>query len=89
MTDLELLQEALDRDDLNEDARSRFLDMVDKLDEHPLSPKQRAWLEASVAGERYEPEDAPVPASAFPRGKEVPAPPVLQNLPLKPPTRVR
>jgi DNA topoisomerase IB len=87
MTDAELLEAALASDDISDEAREAFEDMQAKC--RPLSPKQRAWLEAAIEGHRYEApdEEPPKPASAYPRGKEVELPPVLRNLPLKPPGR--
>lgn len=49
-----------------------------------LSPKQRAWVTA--VHERIVPEyQNLVSRGLVPRGREVPTPPVLQNLPKRPP----
>lgn len=55
-----------------------------------LTPKQRAWAEGVIAGKFVEAEpeyENLVSSGRVPRGREVEAPPVLRNLPLKPPGR--
>jgi hypothetical protein len=92
--DARLLRECLDTvaADLDDDAAkfnvTAFRDMLDK--DRPLSKKQRDW----VAGVHKrivtdEPEYLNLVSNGLcPRGREVPTPKVLQNLPLKPPRRV-
>jgi hypothetical protein len=51
-----------------------------------LSPRRRTW--ANDALDRFEPRAANlVSRGLVPRGREVPTPAVLRNLPLKPPGR--
>jgi hypothetical protein len=82
----ELLEAVLERDDLSDYARSAFEDM--QRQERSLSPKQRAWAEAALKGERYEPEpeyENMVSRGLVPRGKEVEI--LVKDRPLKPPGR--
>jgi len=87
-SDLELIEEALDCDYLTDRQAEIVADMADKLERYQLRPKQRALLESFISREPYEaPDETPLPASAYPRGREVPVPPALRNLPLRPPGR--
>ena len=88
--DLELLDAAIDAAESSENttAVDAFENMVKK--DFPLSPKQRAWAQAVVAGERYVPEEEYqnlVSSGKVPRGREVATLPVLMNLPKRPPGR--
>lgn len=88
--DLELLVAVLDKDDLSDAVREAFEDMQHKVDRFGLSSKQRAWARAILAGEKYEPEEECLnlwSSGKVPKGKDVPTPLVLQNLPKKPPQR--
>jgi len=90
MKDLALLAAVLERDDLSDAARAAFEDMQHKLDRWPLTKKQRQWIEAALRGEKFEPEpeyENLVSSGRVPRGREVPTPAILQNLPKKPPPR--
>jgi hypothetical protein len=87
MTDLDLLDEAEDSGKLSERQLEIIDDLRDQLARRPLTQNQRSFVEAMIAGQRYEREEAPIPASAFPRGREVPTPEVLRNLPKRPPGR--
>lgn len=87
--DLELLSTALDMD-LADAVRAAFEDMQHKVDRYPLSKKQRDWLKAVIAGEKYDPDPEYLnlmSSGKVPRGREVATPAVLQNLPKKPPPR--
>jgi hypothetical protein len=88
--DLELLVAVLDRDDLPDGTREAFEDMQHKVDRYGLSSKQRAWARAILAGEKYEPEEECLnlwSSGKVPKGRDVPTPAVLLNLPKKPPPR--
>ncbi len=88
--DLELLVAVLDKDDLSDAVRSAFEDMQTKVDKYPLSAKQRAWARAVLVGEKYEPEEEYLnlwSSGKVPKGRDVPTPEVLKNLPKKPPPR--
>jgi hypothetical protein len=88
MTDLELLEEAESCGRLSDAQLEIVDDMSVKLERKPLTPAQRAFVQAMIDGVRYEkPEETPLPASAYPRGREVPDPPALAHRPLKPPGR--
>lgn len=63
-------------------------DIADKAKRRPLSPKQSEWV-GSIYERLF---DTPkyenlVSSGRVPRGREVPTPPVLQNLPKRPPGR--
>jgi hypothetical protein len=88
--DAELLEAALERDDLSPSARAAFDDMLAKLTPRGLSPDQREWALAASRGERYAPKEKYLnlySSGQVPRGREVPTPEVLKRLPLKPPGR--
>jgi len=92
MTDLEMLNELLDKhdDEMSVGEVESFADMrfVLKAHKRSLSPKQHEWV-ASVY-ERIVPQYANLVSNGIaPRGKEVPTPPTLQNLPKRPPPRKR
>jgi hypothetical protein len=82
----ELLEAVLEREDLSDYARSAFEDM--QRQERSLSPKQRAWAEAALKGERYEAEPEyknMVSRGLVTPGKEVEL--MVKDKPLKPPGR--
>ncbi len=86
-----LLHRALDEVELPDAVREAFEDMLSKIERRgPLSSRQRAWVKATLAGEKY---DAPpeyenlVSSGRVPRGREVPEPEALKHRPLKPPQR--
>lgn len=86
--DEELIAAALEVDGLSDGAREAFEDMRAK--GHDLKPNQRAWLQASLDGQNYEPpaEYENISSSGrMVRGREVPTPEVLRNLPKRPPGR--
>jgi hypothetical protein len=88
--DEDLLHRVLEEAEISDAARAAFEDMQQKLVRFPLTPKQRAWAEAVLRGDRYEGEDECLnlwSSGKVPKGRDVPTPPVLQNLPLKPPGR--
>ncbi len=60
-------------------AFGEMLSLMESGERHVLSDKQRRWALEVAARLR------PVRAADVPRGREVPTPPVLQNLPKKPP----
>lgn len=79
-------------DELSETEAEAFDDMRASLltedGYHQLTDKQRAWL--TVVRARVIPEyENLVSRGLVPRGKEVPTPAVLQNLPKAPPKRRR
>jgi hypothetical protein len=87
--DAELLEAALEREDLSFDVRERFESMAAELARRgPLSEKQRAWVTAATQGGRYE---APVEyenlvsSGRVPRGREVAS--MVRGRALKPPGR--
>jgi hypothetical protein len=92
-SDLHLLDELLDKhgDDLtdleNEAFASMRLDLTDAgRSFHQLTDKQRGWV--TSVHERVVPAYANlVSRGLVPRGREVSTPPVLLNLPKKPPKR--
>ena len=64
-----------------------FIDMREALSSgarSELSSKQRAWIKKATGVEDYKNLYS---SGKVPRGREVPLPPALQNLPLKPPGR--
>lgn len=85
MGDLELLRVLVTepRDaDVTDDEFSAFVDMILHVRAGSLlTRKQRAWAEEVAR------RITPVRAAEAPKGREVPTPAVLQNLPLKPPGR--
>jgi hypothetical protein len=87
MTDLEFLEDALDAD-LTDRQKEIVQDMIDR--GRKLTPKQRAFVQAMVNGEHYEPEETyenAWSAGKVPMGRPVETPAVLRNLPLRPPGR--
>jgi hypothetical protein len=97
-TDMALLTEVLDQplaevgekwhdDELRPDESTAFSDMLDSLNDSQavLTKKQREWI-MNVA-ERMGLSVVRLHADEVPRGKEVPMPEVLQNLPKSPPRR--
>ena len=101
-SDLSALSELLDRhaDELTEPELEAFADMRFSLQAYggteipskgkyqQLTEKQREWV--TSVHERLIPDYANlVSRGLVPRGKEVPTPPVLQNLPKRPPQRRR
>jgi hypothetical protein len=83
MTDKAIVN-ALLKEDLGEDTRRAFSEMLAWLDRgegRGLSVRQREWVESALL------EYTPISASDVPRGREVQTPEVLKKLPLKPPTR--
>ena len=88
MKDPELLDALLKDPDVTEHERVSFLDMQAQLrrgygqGSRFLSVKQRTWAEEVLR------RITPVDAKDVPRGKEVPTPAVLQNLPKAPPRRI-
>jgi len=63
-----------------------FQDMLDR--DRPLSPKQRTWVRGVYENIIGEPQyENLISSGKAPRGKEVPTPEVLRNLPKRPPTR--
>jgi hypothetical protein len=94
MSDQELLEAVLEKEDLDDRAHLAFEEMYRKtasgLWVGALTKKQRAWAEAVLEGRRYEPTpeyENLVSSGKVPRGNEVPTPLALQNLPKKPPGR--
>lgn len=88
-TDMKMLQELLDENELSELQREMLTSMLDSLDTWQiLSQSQRKVVQDIHA--RFHPVyENLVSEGKVPRGKEVLTPPVLfQNLPLKPPGRV-
>jgi len=82
MHDMPLLEHVLAFDDLTPPERTSFMEMRSEIVTHQracLSRKQRSWLE-DVAK-----RVTPIDAKAVPRGREVVTPPVLRNLPKRPP----
>lgn len=76
-------------DDIDEEVRfnARAFDEMLRRD-RPLSEKQRAWVRAvheKICGTPHY-ENA-WSAGRVPRGRDVPTPAVLQNLPMRPPPR--
>lgn len=92
MTDLEMLNSLLNNhvDEISDAETEAFSDMRWSILVHhfSLTSKQREWV-VSVY-ERIVPQYANlVSRGLVPRGKEVPMPPALQNLPKRPPPRKR
>lgn len=82
--DSDLLRRVLDTK-LTDEQREIFEDMLDKIGSTgKLSEKQRTWAKSIVDEPEYE---NLVSSGKVPRGREVPTPPVLQNLPKRPPPR--
>lgn len=85
--DILLLQEILqpsNAPELTDGERDAFADMLADLqsgERSVLSRKQRAWAEETAARLK------PIDATKVPRGREVPTPKVLQQLPKRPPPR--
>ena len=88
-TDRELLRKLLDREEITKSEREAFAEMAEEFDTGVrlvLSAKQRDWAKRVL--ERHEPTyENLVSSGKVPRGREVPTPLALQNLPLKPPGR--
>jgi hypothetical protein len=91
-TELKKLHDLLDHaDELRDDERAAFDDMRRQLvsgERQHLSQDQNKWVR-----ERHE-QVVPVYENAWsagkvPKGKDVPTPKVLQNLPLRPPSKPR
>ncbi len=83
MTDKAIINSLL-KEDLADGARKAFEEMktwLDRGEGRGLSVKQREWVESALL------EHTPIAAADVPRGREVQAPEVLRNLPLKPPPR--
>lgn len=81
-----LLAESPDIDDEERFNAPAFRDMLS--DGKALSEKQRSWLTGTYERICGVPQyENLVSSGKAPRGREVPTPPVLQNLPKKPPTR--
>jgi hypothetical protein len=88
--DLDLITQVLEKDDLSNSVRAAFEDMQFKVDRYPLSKKQRAWAHAILSGDKYEAEEECLnlwSSGKVPKGRDVPTPAVLLNLPKKPPMR--
>jgi hypothetical protein len=88
--DQELLGAVLEREDLSDNRRVIFEDMLHRLERYgrPLTDKQRAFVQAALKGEKYnaEPEyENTWSAGKVPEGRKVATPAVLQNLPKRPP----
>jgi len=88
--DIKLLESVLDEDlELTEEEQIMFDGLLDFLKGSPsrsLSKKQRNKLQASY--DRSHPEYENLYSSGkVPKGKDIPTPPVLQNLPKFPPGR--
>jgi len=82
---IELLKQALEVRGLGEKAYDAFTSMLEEFEREErqtLSPKQLTWVKNVVGVPEYE---NLVSEGRVPRGKEVPPPPALQNLPKKPP----
>jgi len=91
-SDLKMLKEILEHsDDLNGTEVEAFADMESSLTTdrfHELTEKQRQW--AKTVWERVVPAYSNLVSGALvPRGREVPTPPALQNLPKRPPPMPR
>lgn len=89
LTDIEILDRALDESEVRSKVREAFEEMRSMLKsgERPcLSKKQRGWV--SDVLDACAPQALNLVSRGFvPRGKEVELAPVLRNLPLKPPGR--
>ena len=84
MTDRTIVVLLLREESLSDGARKAFSEMLAWLDRgegRGLSVKQREWVESALL------EYTPMSAADVPRGREVHAPEVLRNLPMKPPAR--
>jgi hypothetical protein len=88
--DRSLLQSIVDDEDIAEDVRVKFEDMLSRLDKtnRPLTDAQRGWATATRGGERYEAVEKYenlVSRGLVPRGREV----VVNTgpKPLRPPGR--
>jgi len=95
-SDLKMLKEILEHsDDLNGNEVEAFADMQFDLTAyenkdrfHELTEKQREWVKR--VHERVVPAYSNLVSGGLaPRGREVPTPPALQNLPKKPPPMPR
>jgi hypothetical protein len=87
MTDLELLADALENGNINDDTRDAFLEMRESIlngDRDSLTDRQRKWVRGSLGVIEYENLWS---SGKVPRGAEVPLPPALQNLPTRTPGR--
>ena len=91
-TDEDLLTELLE--ELHHRGDTRLWEIFDQMHDKTvaqgrrLSPKQRAFAEATLAGERYEAEETyknDVSAGTVPRGREVEL--LVKDKPLAPPGR--
>lgn len=92
-SDLALLRQALDLDDLPDNTRDAFSYMRTRLSRaYPLlemTDKQRAWVTGALErrGEGAETSLNLISAGEVPRGREVAPADSLKNLPKKPPGR--
>ena len=97
--DMALLTEVLDQpcaeegekwqdEELRPNEAGAFADMLDSLNDAQamLTVKQREW--ATNVAERMGLSAPPLRSENVPRGREVPTPDVLQNLPKAPPRRL-
>jgi len=89
--DLAVLRALIDDVDVREGERAMFVDMLDRLEDGQtvLTEKQRATAReaAERVGIRGNYENL-ISSGKAPRGREVPTPAVLLNLPKKPPGRL-
>jgi len=86
-SDLVMLQELLDEEQITDREREAFRSMLDNLDKwHALTDAQRRW--ARMVHDRFRPAyQNLVSEGKVPRGREVPEPKALQHKPRKPPGR--
>lgn len=71
---------------LREEEAEAFTDMLKRVEQRPLTHKQRAWVESAC--DRLSINKTPLSQrKPVPRGREVPLADVLRKLPLKPPGR--
>jgi len=81
--DADLLRRAI-AGKLSDEQREAFEDMLEKMGDRGLTEKQRSWVKGVLDEPEYE---NLVSSGKVPRGKDIPTPAVLQNLPKRPPTR--
>ena len=89
MDDLKLLLALVDEHshELTEGESEAFQDMLDRVRRGGrMSLKQKQWAQKTL--EKFQPTyENLVSSGQVPRGKEVPLPEVLRNLPMRPPGR--
>lgn len=85
-----MLVEILESDEITDAERTAFTDMMATLESgkyNSLSTKQADWVRSVHTRLNLDEPEKLVSRGEIPRGKEVPTPEVLKNLPKRPPGR--